>query len=101
MSGGRNTTIRDRHRNHIRRGKPPCSYTHCLYPGTPIDYDADSHLDPLSFTVDHTIPINHGGTDTLDNKTAMHRACNRHKSDKLDPSQDSPATRQFITHRTW
>jgi 5-methylcytosine-specific restriction endonuclease McrA len=99
MVATRNTTIRDRHRRAIAKDQPPCSYEHCLYPDTPIDYQA-AHLDPLSFTVDHTIPINRGGADELHNKTAMHRACNRAKSDKVDDDHvDAP--RVFVTSLTW
>lgn len=82
MSTGRNTTTRDRHRKQIARGKPDCAIKPCLYPGVPINYDAD-HLDPLSFVVDHIIPRARGGPDTLDNKQPAHRACNRAKSDHM------------------
>lgn len=85
----RSTTIRDRHRKIIRRDEPPCHIC-----GQPIDYDAH-HLDPLSFTVDHITPVNKGGPDTLDNKAAAHRRCNRTKSDKVDTGVD------FITERSW
>ena len=97
MSTGRNTATRDEHRAIIAEDQPPCyldELGQCLYPGTPIDYEAD-HLDPLAFTVDHIIPIDAGGEDTLDNKAAAHRACNREKSNKLEP------TKVFITTRTW
>ena len=79
-SGGirRNTTRRDRHRRIIARGKPPCHIC-----GEPIDYDAD-WLDPRSFVVDHKIPLAAGGTDTLANKAAAHRACNRSKGARID-----------------
>lgn len=97
---GRNTAIRDRHRKHLARGKPPCAYTNCLYPDVPIDYDAD-HLDPLAYVVDHIVPLIRGGTDTLDNKQPMHRACNRDKSDKLETDHETPLTRHFETHRNW
>lgn len=96
----RSTAIRDRHRRAIAKDRPPCSYVGCLFPGEPIDYEAASHLDPRAFTVDHTLPLRHGGTDTLDNKTAMHRACNRHKSDRLAEGQ-APAARTFVTSLSW
>lgn len=84
----RNTTIRDRHRRHIARGRPPCHLC-----GQPINYDA-GHLAPDSYTVDHVMPLAKGGTDTLDNKAAAHRACNRAKSDALPGIQHE-------TTRTW
>jgi 5-methylcytosine-specific restriction endonuclease McrA len=95
----RNTTIRDRHRRAIAKDQPPCSYEHCLHPDAPIDYNAP-HLDPLAFTVDHTIPLHKGGEDELHNKTAMHRACNRHKSATIPEGMEAPP-RTFVTTLTW
>ena len=89
----RNTTIRNRHRTTIARDQPPCHICH-----QPIDYTLP-HLDPMSFTVDHLIPLNKGGTDTLDNKAAAHRACNRTKSDRQPDT--STTVRIFETPRTW
>ena len=71
----RNTSIRNRHREIIARGKPPCWIC-----GLEIDYDAP-HLDPGEYVVDHIIPLVKGGPDTLDNKAAAHRACNGSKKD--------------------
>lgn len=97
MSTGRNTTIRDRHRRAIARTKPPCHIC-----GGPIDYGIQDHLDPRSFVIDHVTPLNKGGTDTIDNVAAAHRACNRAKSDHL-PEELTPAggARVFETTRTW
>lgn len=89
----RPTTIRDKHRAHIKRDRPPCHIC-----GTPIDYDAD-WLSPLSFTVDHIIPLAKGGPDTLDNKAAAHRACNRSKSDKTEVDVLPPVTLKRV--RAW
>lgn len=94
MSTGRNTTIRDRHRKVIAQDEPPCGIC-----GQPIDYQAP-YLDPRSYVVDHIIPVKHGGPDTLDNKQASHRACNRDKSDKLDATE-AVLIRTFVTSRTW
>ena len=94
----RNTTTRDRHRTQLARGKPPCAYEHCLYPGEPIDYDAH-HLDPKAFQADHVIPVDAGGPDTIDNKVPMHRACNRHKWNRVEGA-DNPI-RVHETARTW
>ena len=90
----RSTTVRDRHRRAIARGKPPCAIC-----GNPIDYDAHHH-DPLSFTVDHIIPWSKGGADTLDNKQPAHRGCNRAKSDKV-PGSEAVGGRVYETERTW
>jgi 5-methylcytosine-specific restriction endonuclease McrA len=74
----RSTTIRTRHRAVIAKGKPACGIC-----GQPIDYDLP-YLDPGSFVVDHIIPVILGGTDTLDNKQAAHRSCNRTKGKRID-----------------
>lgn len=92
MSTGRNTAQRDRDRAAIRRTRPPCGIC-----GAEIDYSLP-HLDPLSYVVDHVIPINRGGLDILENKQAAHRSCNRGKSDKL---ADEMGPRTFVTSRTW
>lgn len=92
MSTGRSTTVRDRDRGAIRRTKPPCGICE-----QPIDYDLP-HLDPMSYVVDHIIPLNKGGLDVLENKQAAHRSCNRTKSDKL---ADEQGPRVFVTDRTW
>lgn len=81
----RSTTTRDRHRAAIRQGQPPCGIC-----GKPIDYTliwADDSAGkriphPRSFVVDHIISLARGGTDTLDNKQAAHRDCNRTKGDR-------------------
>ena len=72
----RSSTLRDRHRAQIKRGRPPCHIC-----GKPIDYDAH-HLEPSSFVVDHVVPLALGGADNLGNKRAAHRGCNANKSDK-------------------
>lgn len=89
----RNTTIRDRHRKAIARGKPACGIC-----DEPIDYDLP-HDDPMSFVVDHIVPLAKGGADTLDNKQATHRGCNRAKSDHH--SDDHATIRHHETTRTW
>lgn len=88
----RSTTVRDRDRRAIARTKPPCG----ICEGD-IDYSLP-HLDPMCFVVDHVIPLARGGEDTLTNKQAAHRACNRAKSDKL---ADELGPRTFVTTRRW
>ena len=63
----RNTATRDRDRKAIARTKPPCG----ICDGE-IDY-ALPHLDPMSYVVDHVIPLARGGEDALPNKQAAHR----------------------------
>lgn len=92
MSEGRNTTVRDRDRKAIARTKPPCHICE-----QPIDYALVSP-DPMSFEVDHIIPLARGGPDELANKAASHRVCNRTKWHTL-PDDDAPRT--FVTSRTW
>ena len=70
----RNTTTRDNHRRTIAKTAAPCWIC-----GLPIDYQL-KHPHPKSFVVDHVIPIAAGGTDTIDNKRAAHRDCNRAKA---------------------
>ena len=72
----RSTTQRDRDRQRIRRTRPACHIC-----GQPIDYTAP-HLDPGAYVVDHLIPLAKGGPDTLANKGAAHRSCNRAKGAK-------------------
>lgn len=88
----RSTTVRDRDRKAIAREKPPCG----ICEGA-IDY-ALPYLDPMSYVVDHVVPLNRGGEDVLANKQAAHRLCNRLKSDKL---ADEMGPRTFVTHRVW
>lgn len=95
MSRGRSTTTRDQHRRAIARAKPPCSLC-----GEPIDYTLP-HTDPMSFVVDHVMPLNKGGADTLENKAAAHRVCNRLKSDKTADELTPAGPRTFVTHRRW
>lgn len=91
----RNTTIRDRHRAAIARTKPPCALC-----GTEIDYKLP-HIDPMSFVVDHIAPLSRGGADTLDNKQAAHRVCNRAKSDRIPEDEPEPEPENWVTTRNW
>lgn len=88
----RHTTRRDRHRRKIAQGQPPCHLC-----GEEIDYAA-SHLEPLSFTIDHVIPLAKGGADVLENLAAAHRRCNLRKG---DGPRDLKAAVSFITDRCW
>lgn len=70
------STQRDKDRARIARARPACHIC-----GLTIDYTLP-YLDPGEYVVDHVVPLNRGGPDTLDNKAAAHRSCNRAKSDK-------------------
>jgi 5-methylcytosine-specific restriction endonuclease McrA len=72
----RNSARRDKDRAIIKRGRPNCHIC-----GLPIDYTLP-YLDPGEFVVDHLVPLKREGPDTIANKAAAHRACNRAKSDK-------------------
>ena len=84
---------RDRHRKLIARNRPACHLC-----GEEIDYDTDDHLDPMSFTIDHIIPLAKGGADHIDNIAAAHRKCNRDKSDGPRVLRLAVA---FVTERRW
>ena len=83
----RSSTRRDAHRKAIARSRAACHIC-----GQPIDYDLPS-TDPMSFVVDHVIPLAKGGSDDdHDNlKPAHHdvpcevcgQRCNRSKGARL------------------
>lgn len=83
--------LRDRLRRQVSRGHPPCHLCH-----EPIDYTLRSP-DPYSFEIDHVIPRDKGGTDTLDNVAPAHRRCNRTKSN----SDSTGEAIVFETERVW
>ena len=92
----RNTTTRDQHRAAIRRGRPACALC-----GEDIDYALRSPH-PMSFEVDHIIPLARGGSDELDNKQPAHRDCNRRKSDQYEAeAAQATGPRTYVTWRTW
>ena len=72
----RSTTRRTRLRAAIRRTGAGCHIC-----GQPIDYDLP-HTDPMSFVVDHVIPLQRGGNDDLTNAQAAHALCNARKGTK-------------------
>lgn len=71
----------------------------CAYCGLPIDFSAPPDA-PLSFTVDHVIPVAAGGSDMMDNLVGAHKACNRAKSDHL-ATQVKESTQVKPTKRWW
>lgn len=43
---------------------------------------------PLYLTIDHVIPLVHGGNHTMENVMPAHSSCNKQKSAKLDGWQN-------------
>lgn len=95
----RSTTIRDRLRRQVARGRPPCHLC-----GGEIDYSLP-HLDPGEFVIDHIVPLARGGENTIENVDAAHRHCNRLKADKtaeeLAELAAAAGPRTFVTARQW
>src|SRR3546814_1352433 len=81
----RNSAQRERDRRTIAK-----TGAGCWICGKPIDYTLKT-LDPLSYEVDHVVPLSSAKNDserdrhdTLANKRASHRACNRkHRARKV------------------
>ena len=73
----RNTTSRDRHRQAIAATRAACHIC-----GGVIDYTLRSPH-PMSFEIDHVIPLTRGGTDDRHNLAAAHRKCNSTKRARL------------------
>ncbi len=75
------STIRERARRRVavrvRAGEP------CALCREPIDLSL-RYPDPLSFTVDHVVPTNRGGTDDYEQLRPAHFRCNRTRSDGPD-----------------
>lgn len=73
MAVQRNKNNATRFRKVIARTKANCHIC-----GKPIDYTLH-HLDDGAFVIDHVKPLKLGGTDTIENIAAAHRACNSKK----------------------
>lgn len=58
----------------------------CQICGEPCDITAEPNAD-LYPSVDHIIPLAHGGLDRLDNVRLAHRICNSRRGDRYTPSQ--------------
>lgn len=73
------TGARPYRRNRARAlvGHPVCAGC-----GQPIDLTLTDRYDPGYPTVDHIVPVAHGGTDALENLQPMHRGCNLAKHSK-------------------
>jgi len=54
----------------------------CWICGTAIDYEL-THTDPMSFVIDHVVPLHRGGLDDMSNIKAAHRTCNSTKRARL------------------
>lgn len=74
---GRNTTLQNRMRAIVARAKPACHLC-----GLAIDFQL-KNPDPMSFVIDHVVPLAKGGADTIENVRAAHRSCNSKKRARL------------------
>lgn len=73
--------IRDRARKRIAhrvRAGEPCCFCHL-----PINLTVP-YPEPMAFTVDHSTPTSHGGTDRYDGLRPAHNQCNRQRSNLPD-----------------
>lgn len=73
----RNSALRDKLRARIRTTKAGCHIC-----GKPIDYTLP-YLNPMSYVVDHVIPLAKGGRDAIENAKAAHRECNSKKRARI------------------
>jgi 5-methylcytosine-specific restriction endonuclease McrA len=73
----RNTTQQARYRDRHRKTGSACAIC-----GKPIDYTLH-WPDPMSFVVDHIVPIAKGGPHTFENTQAAHATCNSTKRARL------------------
>ena len=74
-----NTTTRNRQRRRLRHTAPPT----CHLCGQPLDWNI-KWPDPMAVVADHTIPTSRGGTDHIENLTAIHARCNWTKGDTIN-----------------
>lgn len=56
----------------------------CAICGGALDYTLP-HTDPMSYQLDHLVPVALGGKDGISNSRPSHRTCNRTKGAKLVP----------------
>lgn len=66
---------RDIRAHHLAIGAP------CNICGNPIN-PTIRKPHPLSFAVDHIVPKEHGGTNSIENTAAVHAGCNSAKRDR-------------------
>ena len=92
---GEHRTVLDRNRRKIYATQSVCGIC-----GKPVDFSL-KYPDPMSKTVDHIIPIAHGGHPSdLDNLQLAHLACNLAKSDKLQqPGVQASAGANVVSNR--
>ena len=77
MAEQRSSSRSKRFRAVIARSKAACHIC-----GAAIDYTL-THMDPMSFVIDHVVPLHRGGLDDISNIRAAHRACNSKKRARL------------------
>lgn len=67
----------------------------CYLCGQKVDLDAPVHDDSYP-SLDHIVPLSHGGAHSYDNCATAHQKCNRDKSDQPAPGQQ-PITAESVT----
>lgn len=70
----------------------------CGICGRPVDKSI-KYPHPMSPTVDHIIPIAHGGSSDISNLQLAHRCCNRAKSDKLVEKKTFEQIPEVVSNR--
>lgn len=88
------------HRSQFEKNRKKifATQTVCAICGRPVDFSLKSPH-PMSPTVDHIIPLAKGGHPSdLANLQLAHRCCNRQKSDKLRPKQETGG-QQVLSNR--
>lgn len=73
----RNSQQQERHRARWRALSPSCAIC-----GRAIDFTIE-WPDPMSFVVDHTIPLAKGGQHTFANTQPAHASCNSIKRSRI------------------
>jgi 5-methylcytosine-specific restriction endonuclease McrA len=79
------TKLTSRQKREIVRARDGdyCWYEYCEVGDEPIDFSLDPD-DPLSPSLDHTIPRAAGGSNGVKNMRVMHRICNHKKAAVYD-----------------
>lgn len=99
-NGHRRRQLRARHLATAHRHT--CPWEHCPWPNEPFDPTLPAH-DDRAPEVDEIIPISLGGDPlTWNNTRLLHRWCNRHRGNGLNPQPaPPPAPPPPTTRHTW
>lgn len=77
-------------RLRVLRESPP----YCAICGGYVDTGISGRL-PLGPSVDHIIPVSHGGTHSIDNLRLVHAQCNSIRQNRLSPVHKPKSTRSW------